>query len=458
MEAALARFCALLKTRGVDVGLSQLLDAAAAVDLVGVQDQDLFREALRATLVKSPYELNPFDEAFEEFFASLARRLSQAYEADAERLLGESYPEMLRALQEAVRNFPQPLDPLSQALMTNQAAALSAMVARAWQARGDGDEAEPSLAFYRLLRGLGWGYRQRQVEAFVAWLRRALPAEEALPLENFLRSQLARLHQTLRREVQRAAGAKPPPGHRILDQSFYSLHLEDETELRRALIFLVRRLRRVATRRQRVKRQGRVDMRRTVARSAAYDGVPLELVLRTRRRKRPQMIVLCDVSDSVRYATRFMLHFAYALQDFYDRVRTFIFVADVGETTDLFRKSGVDQAIEAIFRQEIINVYTHTDYGRTLHQFCEQSAGALNRRTSLVVLGDARSNYTDPRPDLLAKIAASVKQLLWFTPEPKGSWHFGDCVIEAYRPYCHAVEEVRTIGQLYRAVEKHLIP
>lgn len=457
MEAALSRFCELLRTRGVDVGLSQLLDAAAAVNVVGVQDRGLFREALRATLARSSHDLETFDEAFEEFFASLSRRLSQAYAA-AGRAFGERYPEMLQALQEALSTFPQPVDPLLRALMTNQAAALSAMIARAWEAQAGGDGADPSLALYRLLRELGWGYRQREVEAFVAWLRRAVSAEDALRLESFLRSRLSQLHQVLRREVERAAGARAPSKHLILQKSFYSLHLEDEAELKRALSFLVRRLRRVATRRQQIKRRGRVDLRRTVARSAKHDGAPLELVLRARRRKRPQMIVLCDVSDSVRYATRFMLHFTYSLQDFYDRVRTFIFVADVGETTDLFRRCGADQAIEAIFRQEIIDVYTHTDYGEALCQFAQQSAGSLNRRTTVVILGDARSNYTDPRPDALAQIAALVKQLVWFTPEPAGSWHFGDCVIEGYRPYCHAVEEVRTVGHLYRAVEKHLIP
>ena len=217
---------------------------------------------------------------------------------------------------------------------------------------------------------------------------------------------------------------------------------------------LAQRLRNVISIRRRRARRGKFDASSTLRRNLQYGGVPFRIVWDRRKKEKPQVMVLCDVSDSVRNVSRFMLQFVYSLQDLYSKVRSFIFVSDVGEITRLFEEQDIHQAIETALRGDVINVYAHSDFGRAFKGFHRDHIAAVNKRTTVIVLGDARNNYNLPHDWVLKEIRQRAKQLIWLNPENRMTWGFGDSEMDHYGPHCTLVEECRNLGQLYRVIDR----
>jgi uncharacterized protein len=165
-------------------------------------------------------------------------------------------------------------------------------------------------------------------------------------------------------------------------------------------------------------------------------------------------MVLCDVSDSVRNVSRFMLQFVYSLQDLYSKVRSFIFVADVGEITRLFQEQDINDAIHTALHGNIINVYAHSDFGRAFKAFHRDFLPAVNKRTTVLILGDGRNNYNLPHEWVLRDVQQRAKQVIWLNPENRMTWGFGDSEMDRYAPYCTLVEECRNLNQLYRVIDR----
>jgi len=182
--------------------------------------------------------------------------------------------------------------------------------------------------------------------------------------------------------------------------------------------------------------------------------VPFRMFFDRKRKDKPQVIVLCDVSDSVRNVSRFMLQFVYALQDLYSKVRSFIFVADVGEVTKLFTDHDANTALDTALTGNVINVYAHSDFGRAFRSFHREFLSAVNNRTTVIVLGDARNNYNLPHEWALKDVQLRAKQVIWLNPENRMTWGFGDSEMDRYAPYCTVVEECRNLNQLYRVIDR----
>ncbi|MEW6058525.1 MAG: VWA domain-containing protein, partial [Bdellovibrionota bacterium] len=173
-----------------------------------------------------------------------------------------------------------------------------------------------------------------------------------------------------------------------------------------------------------------------------------------KKKEKPQVVILCDVSDSVRNVSRFMLQFVYSVQDLYARVRSFIFVADLGEVTRLFEDNEIHAAIDLSLRGNIINIYAHSDFGRAFRTFHRDYLSIVNKRTTVIVLGDARNNYNLPHEWVLRDIQQRAKQVFWLNPESRLTWGFGDSEMDRYAPHCDLVEECRNLNQLYRVIDK----
>jgi len=251
-----------------------------------------------------------------------------------------------------------------------------------------------------------------------------------------------------RQERMKAAAAaeRPPAGgslRRMLD-----LSPGDQRELEAAVRRLGRQLHGARTRRLRRARTGRVDVAHTLRRNMAYEGVPFDPVLRRRREGRPRLVVLCDVSLSTRNLARFWLQLVFELQSLFSRVRTFAFVADVVEVTQLLEERGLAGGVEALFDGNLIDVDENSDFGQAAEQFRTGLLGAVNRRTTVVVLGDGRNNGRPPNEGALEEIARHAKRLLWMTPEPRWGWSLGSCDMARYEPIYDAVEVVRSVEDL----------
>ncbi|MGH2763724.1 MAG: VWA domain-containing protein [Thermoleophilaceae bacterium] len=227
----------------------------------------------------------------------------------------------------------------------------------------------------------------------------------------------------------------------------------DQHELEAALRRLGRQIQGARGRRLRRDRTGRISVSHTLRRNLGYEGVPFEPVLRRRREQRPRLVVLCDVSLSTRNLARFWLHLVYSLQDLFSKVRTFVFVADVAEVTQLFEERALEHAVETIFSGSLIDVDENSDFGNAAEQLAMAHAPAINRRTTVVILGDGRNNGRPPNEAALEETAARARQLIWITPEPKWSWTLGGCDMPRYEQICDRVEVVRNADELAAVAE-----
>jgi len=220
---------------------------------------------------------------------------------------------------------------------------------------------------------------------------------------------------------------------------------------------LAERLKTRLSRRRKVRRRGQLNVRRTLRKNLSTGGEPFKLVFRARRPERPEIVVLCDVSDSVRNVSRLMLQFVYTLQELYARVRSFVFVSDVGEVTQLFRKMDVSTAVDLATAGRVINLSANSNYGHALKLFRDTWLGSITRRTTVIVIGDGRSNYNPPNAWALADVKRKCRRLIWLCPEEQHSWGFGDSEMPLYARHCHRVESVRSMDDLAR-VAAELMP
>jgi len=153
-------------------------------------------------------------------------------------------------------------------------------------------------------------------------------------------------------------------------------------------------------------------------------------------------------------ASRFMLQFVYSIQELYDKVRSFVFVSDVGEVTQLFEENDIHQAVDMALRGEVINVFSHSNFGRAFKLFYDQHRSAVTGKTTFLIIGDGRNNYHSPNEWVLREIQQKAKQVIWLNPESRLTWGIGDSEMPRYIPYCDVVEECRNINQLYRVIDR----
>nr|MBA2566368.1 VWA domain-containing protein [Thermoleophilaceae bacterium] len=202
---------------------------------------------------------------------------------------------------------------------------------------------------------------------------------------------------------------------------------------------------------QRGRRRGRaVDVRRTMRASLETGGVPLRLKHRPRRPRRPELYVLCDVSTSVTSASVFFLSVLHALHDSFRKLRSFVFVERISEVTDVFERESSFAAVSRAIATDagVADVSGYTDYGRVWLEFLEQVADDLHPRSTVIVLGDARTNGREPYSRAFAALAERAGRTFWINPEPKLYWNYGDSVMSVYEPFCDGVFECWTTKQL----------
>ena len=261
--------------------------------------------------------------------------------------------------------------------------------------------------------------------------------------------------QVRARLADRAGAPVAAPLPSALDVDIVQASATQLQDMREAVHPLVRRLAaRLRLRRQSV-RAGRVDMRRTARRSVATGGVPLDVVYRRPRAHKPELFSLCDVSGSVADFAGFTFTLISALAGELAGTRTFAFVDAVDEITEIVERAAAPvEPWQILQRGRVLGADGHSDYGAVLSEFWDRYGRVgLTHRSTIVVAGDARTNYRPERADLLGAIARRARAVYWFDPEPRAEWDSTDSAIGAYAPYCDRVFEVRTLHQLAAAVE-----
>jgi uncharacterized protein with von Willebrand factor type A (vWA) domain len=216
---------------------------------------------------------------------------------------------------------------------------------------------------------------------------------------------------------------------------------------------LGRRMKGARSSRRVASHRGRIDVARTMRNSMVYDGIPFRPVMTRQHQDKPRIVVICDVSLSVRTTARFMLQLVYSLQSLFEQVRSFVFVSDLADATQYFEQLSIDAAIAAIFSGDLIDCDANSNYGRALDIFCQSHLGAVTGRTTVIVLGDGRGNRNPPNVRALEDIRRRCRQLVWLSPESRGSWGLGSSDMLLYEPVCHRAEVVRNLKQLSQVTE-----
>jgi uncharacterized protein with von Willebrand factor type A (vWA) domain len=466
MDAKIVDFTALLRANGLRVSMSEHLDAFRALIELGVADRQVFKDALRATMVKRAVDLPVYDDLFELYFAGVGEVIRQSASGlmESMRLDEQQFQALMEQLQALLEQLDIELSELAQALLQNDAARLERMLrAAADQANAQSIERsyQEGRFSHSTAQSLGLGALADELEQLKGQLGSAnLPPELAERLREFIDQRLRDLREMIRRTVRLELEKRDQSQRErqrlstLAEKSFYYLSEDELRRMREAVTKLAQRLKNVVSIRRKRGKRGKFDLNDTLRKNLQYGGVPFRIQFDRRIKDKPQVIVLCDVSDSVRNVSRFMLQFVYSLQDLYSRVRSFIFVSEIGEITQLFEENDTQQAIEMALTGNVINVFAHSDFGRAFRTFHRDYLGAVNNRTTVIVLGDARNNYNLPQEWVLRDVQARAKQLIWLNPESRLTWGFGDSEMDRYLPFCDLVEECRNLNQLYRVVDR----
>jgi hypothetical protein len=430
-----------LRSEGVAVGTSELLDAFAVLREIEWTTQQDFREALAATLAKSQDDRRIFELVFERFFfraVELAAVRQGVREDFAAHQLrdgddGELDLEELSELQlDALRRQ------IAAALRDGDDSTMRdlARMAIAALARRDGGSGVIGVDVQRIRRALGLR-ADPQPE-----LPEEDPRRQGLP-----RAALRRFEAMLRRELERAQVQRTgtlPPARPLgeLDRALPSGPLADLAAVHRVVAQLRRRLATQGHQTRGHRHHAHVDVRRTMRASLQTGGVPVVLKYRPRRPRRPEVYVLCDVSTSVTSASVFFLSVLHALHDSFRKMRSFVFIERISEVTDIFERERDFKAVNERIASDagVADISGYTDYGRVWSELLEQIGDDLNPRATVIVLGDARTNGRPPRADAFATIAARAGRTFWLNPEPRLYWNYGDSVIAAYEQHCTAFE------------------
>jgi uncharacterized protein len=461
----LGDFIGELRAAGIPVSMSEHVDAARAVEVIDLGDRSLLRATLAATLVKDGDHLPVFYNAFDVYFSI------RSWDG-TEDLLGEELtsPEDRDGAPGANGQGPRGrgggggsmsaaelAEMLFRALRDGDLSALRAGASEAVTRYAGVEPGRPvggTYYLYRTLRNLELDQMQARLVGESSegdQLSRRLAEDEA-------RVRIEQLKAEIEREIRerlvedRGAEALAKSVRKPLPEDLDVMHAnrDEMAQLERALRPLSRKLAVRLARKRRRRRRGPVDLRHTVRRSLSTGGVPLDLRFKPPRPAKPEIFVIADVSGSVASFARFTLHLVHAISSQFSKVRSFVFVDGLDEVTQLFE--GVEDPADAVLRinaeADVIAFDGHSDYGRALMVFHDKYARSLTKRSTVLILGDARNNYHQAHAEVLADIHYRAKAVYWLNPEPTNYWNSGDSVVAQYAPYCDRVIECRTLRQL----------
>src|SRR5437868_4191784 len=422
-----------LRKEGMAVGTAEILDALAALEAVPWTSEQYFRAALATTIAKSQDDQFLFEKVFERFFfRAVEREAIERGVTEASELGGFERMEM-DSLRERIANA---IRSGSDGEMRDMARLAIAAFGR--QGEGSG---VIGVDVQRIRRTLGL-----KGERDPAQMQDpdSVPQERLREFERHLRRELER------QLIERTKALPPSRPLREFERGLPSNPLQDLSQVHRAVAMLKRRLATQGMEQRGRRRGAHVDMRRTMRASLETGGVPLRLKYRPRRPRRPELYVLCDVSTSVTSASVFFLSVLHALHDNFRQLGSFVFVERISEVTEVFER---ERSFEAVSRAITANagvadVSGYTDYGRVWLEFLGQVIDDLDPRSTVIVLGDARTNGREPHAAAFGAVSERAGRTFWMNPEPKLYWNYGDSVMAAYEKYCDGVFECWTVKQL----------
>jgi len=450
MRENLHRFFRAARGAGVRVSPAESIDAMRAVAEVGFADRAILRDTFLLTLAKTQDEKRSLGDCFDLFFSQPEppQESSEQNETDDENDSGAN-PEADAHGDATGDAQGENVGPLAQMLLSQDRTAISAAIANASSAASLSDIryfTQRGIFQTRILNAMGIERLRDDIDDQTA----GNPA-----LAERLQEALNDLRGTVRDAVSQALllyGREEAENLRneILRNAPLARIEPRQVEQMRAVIRqIARRLRERFSKPRKRQRRGHLDVRRTLRRNAAWGGVPFLTAWKRKHRDRPKIVALCDVSGSVARVSDFFLLLIHSLHEVVDDVRSFAFSGHLIEVSDILDSKSPEEAMKEIMSKV---GFGSSDYGNSFADFENEWMSAITPQTTVIVLGDARSNNLDPRADILRRIGERSKRLVWLNPEGRMVWGFGDSEMPRYATFCSVVRQCGTAKQLERAV------
>jgi uncharacterized protein len=442
VQRTLADFLRALRAADVRVSPAEAIDAHRAVGSIGYSDRLALKDALCVTLAKTPEEVGRFDGCFDLFFG---RDQFSGNRATGPSATSDAPVDPSISLPLAKMVLAADREGLAQA-MERAANEVGAANIQIFLQRG--------LIARRMLDQMGLRDLERLSDRLIR--EGTLPSRDlAGRLEEGRRMLLEEARAYVERQFELFARSNPKRWREeaLIDMRMGAIGRQDLATMQGLVRRLAKRLAVRYSRRIHHAKRGRLDVRRTLRRSMAHDGVPFETVWKEERIERPRIAVLCDVSRSVAAAAQFLLMFLYSLNEVIAKLDAYAFSDRLIDVSAILESRKVEDAIPEIL--ERIG-FRSTNYGQSLDDFCKSFIDRVDRHTTIIILGDGRSNYSDPRVDLMRTLRDRSKSVIWLNPEPETFWGQGDSEMHRYARFCHVARTCNTLRQLETIVDEVL--
>lgn len=482
LNSTLVDFVKVLRNAEIKVSPAETLDAMECMNVVGVRDREFLRNSLSLVLAKNPEEKEAFHDCFDRFFTI------DKFKASNDDSLDDSFADETQDDGE----FDANQDGQSQ----NSGGKGGGEGGGA--ASGEGEDAEgidELQAQSELGKLLTEGSRTDQtiamveagraveVNQIVVFTQKGLYTRKIMDqmglkglneeisdlqgegglAEQALAKKLGRAREMLRERVRDYVEKQfflhaDEQGKELREEllrkvKLSSLEKRNFKDVQEIVFKMAKKLISVHSKRRKTTKRGQLDIRKTLRHNMQYDGMFFDLKWKASKVDRPKVMCICDVSGSVSNYSRFLLMFLYSLSEVLPKVRSFAFSSDLGEVTQLFDNAGLEEAMARTMRD-----YGNgsTDYGQMLEDFKSHVLKDVDNKTTIIILGDARNNYGDPKSEILKEMYDKSKRVIWLNPEPKSSWTVGDAEMKKYAPCCHQTEVCNSLTHLERVVSNLL--
>lgn len=423
-------FIQVLIDAGIPISTAEVLDMFTALQYVDFHDRLSFKQTLSSTLVKDFTDLPIFEKCFKAFFdrkgegdKQLSLQGIGTLTPLDEYLTSEELQELQNIVEQLMNLSDDELREMTEGdirtlLMTDPIIASSSLLSMFTSARSGGQADDTDSPD-----------QNGNIESLVSYLRQRI-------------------------DERRTGKAIQEREDYLLNKLIYQLTPDEVNEMRELVKRFGQKLKnRISLRKKRVKRGG-IDIKKTIRSNLQYGGTIFRIYYKDRKIDRPQLVVLCDISSSVNQYSRFMLLLTYTLQSLFSKVRTFAFISNMVEITPLFIEMEPERAINSIFGDTSFTYGWGSNYGRCFKQFFREYSDSLNKKTTVLILGDARNNYQDPGLEPFIKICSRTRNVFWLNPDKHHLWDWGDSIANMYMPYCTEMREVNNFLDLSEFIDK----
>ena len=478
LHDTLVDFVKVLRTADVKVSPAETLDAMETLDLVGFEDRKFLKNSLSLVLSKNPEEKETYESCFEKFFTSQkiaslnqpANGANDAYrddgESDAEADpngqpggnssgggLGGGDGSADSTNQEIDFEPLEPTSDLGKLLLSGNRMEVLIQMAEAGRTVNVSEIVvftQKGLFTRKIMEEMGLKGLQEEIADL---------HDAAGPPEMHLAGRLKQARELLREQVRDYVERQfflhaDESGKQLREEllkkvKLSNLEKRNFKDVQEIVFKMAKKLIAIHSKRRKTFKRGQLDVRKTLRHNMKYDGMLFDVKWKSQKVDRPKVICICDVSGSVSNYSRFLLMFLYSLTEVMPKVRAFAFSSDLGEVTRLFEQNNLEDAMAKTMRD-----YGNgsTDYGQMLTDFRSQVLKDVNGKTTVIILGDARNNYGDPRNEILREVYDKAQRVIWLNPEPKSAWTVGDAEMKKYAPCCHQTEVCNSLMHLERVV------